>query len=142
MDTRHAAVGSSGGSAGRSRALRRFGLVMAAAFALLAVLLLFKQRPAGPYALAMAACFALLGVAAPRVLDPVERAWMKLAGWLSAVMTYVVLTLAFFLVLTPLGLIRRLFGGDPLRRRRDRNAASYWLPVEPDGPGSRPERPY
>ena len=48
---------------------------------------------------------------------------MKLAGWLSAVMTYVVLTLAFFLVLTPLGLIRRLFGGDPLRRRRDRNTA-------------------
>ena len=126
----------------RLRVLRRFGFVMAAASGVLAALLLWKQRPAGPYLLALAAGFALLGAAAPRVLDPVETAWMKLAGWLSVVMTYVVLTLAFFLVVTPLGLLRRLFGADSLHLKLDRSAATYWVPVEPDGPGSRHDRPY
>jgi hypothetical protein len=136
------AVEDSGERAGRTRTLRRFGLVMAAPLVLLALLLLWKQRPAGPYVLAAAACFALLGAAAPRMLDPVEKAWMTLAAWLSVVMTYVVLTLAFFLVVTPLGLMRRLFGGDSLRRRFDGNAASYWVPVDPNGPAGRHDRPY
>jgi hypothetical protein len=126
----------------RLRVLRRFGFVMATASGVLAAFLLWKQRPAGPYLLALAAGFALLGAAAPRVLDPVERAWMKLAGWLSIVMTYVVLTLAFFLVVTPLGLLRRVFGGDSLGLKFKQGAATYWLPVEPDGPGSRHDRPY
>jgi hypothetical protein len=126
----------------RRQALRRFGFVMAAAFAVLAALLIWKHRPVGPYLLGLAAAFALLGAAAPGTLDPVERVWMKLAGWLSVVMTYVVLTLAFFLVVTPLGLLRRLFGGDSLGLKFKKNATTYWLPVEPGGPGSRHDRPY
>lgn len=126
----------------RRLALRRFGFVMAAAFAVLAALLLWKHRPAGPYLLALAAAFGLAGGVAPRLLDPIERAWMRLAGVLSVVMTYVVLTLAFFLVVTPLGLLRRTFRRDPLGLRLDRRASTYWVPVEPDGPGSRHDRPY
>ena len=126
----------------RLRILRRFGFVMAVAFGVLAALLLWRHRPAGPYLLALAGGFALLGAVAPRVLDPVERAWMRLAGRLSVVMTYVVLTLAYFLVVTPLGLLRRLFGADSLHLKLDRSAATYWVPVEPDGPGSRHDRPY
>jgi hypothetical protein len=136
-DTAHAPAGS------RSRReLRRFGLVMAAAFAVLAALLLWRHRPAWPYLAGAACAFAALGVTAPGLLRPVERAWMTLAGWLSVAMTFVMLTLAFFLVVTPLGLIRRLGGRDPLHLEPDRNAASYWVPVEPDGPASRPDRPY
>jgi hypothetical protein len=142
MDTTPRAVEDSEEHARRTRTLRRFGLVMAVPLVLLAVLLLWKQRPAGPYVLAVAACFALLGVAAPRLLGPVETAWMKMAAGLSIVMTYVILTLAFFLVLTPLGLVRRAFGGDSLRRKFDGNAASYWVPVDPNGPAGRHDRPY
>ena len=133
-------TGADGGA--RRRTLRQFGLVMAAALAVLAAFLLLKHRPAGPYVAAAAAVLALLGVAAPRLLDPLERAWMTMAGWLSVVMTYVILTLAFIVAVTPLGLLRRVFGGDPLHRRFDRGAASYWVPVDPDGPASRPDRPY
>ena len=142
MDITPRTVEDSGERTARTRTLRRFGLVMAAPLALLAALLLWKQRPAGPYVLAAAAGFALLGVAAPRLLDPVEKVWMKLAAWLSVVMTYVVLTLAFFLFVTPLGVVRRLFGGDSLHRRFDRDAASYWVPVDPNGPAGRSDRPY
>ena len=142
MQVTQTAVKDSGGSAGRTLTLRRFGLVMAAALGLLAALLLWKQRPAGPYALGLAGLFALTGVAAPRLLGPVERAWMVFAGWLSVVMTYVVLTLAFFLVITPIALLRRIFSRDPLRLRREKGVASYWVPVDPDGPAGRHDRPY
>jgi hypothetical protein len=124
------------------RELRRFGYTMAVALALLAALLLWRHRPAWPYIGGGAALFALLGTVAPQLLRPVEKAWMILAGWLSVVMTYVVLTLAFFLVVTPLGLLRRVGRRDPLQLRLDRSATSYWVPVEPDGPGTRPDRPY
>jgi len=108
----------------------------------LAALLLLAHRPAGPWLLAAAGLFAGAGVVAPRALDPVERAWMLLGRWLSVATTYLVLTLAFALVVTPLGVVRRMLGGDPLRLRGGRRAASYWVPVDRDGPGSRYDRPY
>lgn len=136
-------AGRARGAGGKpSHELRRFGFVMAAALAVLAALLLWRHRPAWPYVADIAALFAVAGLVAPGVLRPLERAWMTLAGWLSVGMTYVVLTLAYFLVVTPLGLLRRLGGRDPLHLRLDRNAKTYWLPVEPDGPGGRPDRPY
>jgi hypothetical protein len=124
------------------RELRKFGLVMAAALAVLAALLVWRHRPAWPYLAGASGLLVSLALLAPRLLRPFERAWMTLAGWLSSVMTYVVLTLAYFIVVTPLGLIRRLGGRDPLHMRLDRKTASYWVPVETDGPGSRPDRPY
>ncbi len=139
-DTRAAERPEAGGKPRRE--LRRFGYTMAVALALLAALLLWRQRPAWPFVAGGAALFAVLALVAPQSLRAVERAWMMVAGWLSVVMTYVVLTLAFFLVVTPLGLIRRVFRHDPLHLKLDRDASSYWVAVEPDGPGSRPDRPY
>jgi len=60
------------------------------------------------------------------VLGPVERVWMKLAGYLGWFMTRVILGLVFLLVFTPAGLIMRVLGKDPLKLRFDRRAASYW----------------
>jgi len=130
------------GTPRRLRELRRFGLVMAVPLSLLAAALLWRQRPSWPYLLALAAAFALAGLVAPRLLSPVEKAWMALADWLSVVMSYVILTLAFILVVTPLGLVRRVFRRDPLHLRFDKASPSYWVEVEPDGPASRADRPY
>ncbi|MEP0774876.1 MAG: hypothetical protein HRF46_11015 [Acidobacteriota bacterium] len=122
--------------------LRRFGLVMAAALALLGGLLIWKARPAGPYLLAAAAAFALAALAAPRVLAPVERLWMGLARVLGTVMTYVVLTLTWVLLVTPIGLGLRLAGKDFLALRRQRQRSTWWVAVEEDGPCSRPDKPF
>jgi hypothetical protein len=131
-----------GAGARRRHELRRFGLVMTAALAVVAALLLWRDRPAWPFFAGAAGLFVVLGLVAPVALGPIERAWMTLARWLSVIMTYALLTLAYFLVVTPMGLIRRLGGRDPLHLKLDRHAKSYWVPVEPDGPGSRSDRPY
>jgi hypothetical protein len=122
--------------------LRKFGGVMTVACGLLGSLLMWRSRPAGPYVVGLSALFLLLAAAAPGLLAPVERAWMKMAEVIAAVMTRVILTLTFFLVITPVGIVRRLMGYDSLGLRIDRSAPTYWAPVEPDGPCSRPDKPY
>jgi hypothetical protein len=122
--------------------LRRFGMVMAAGLGLIGAILLWRHRPAWPAFLGAAAFFLLAGLALPRVLAPIERAWMTLAGWISVGMTYVILTLAFYLVITPFGLLLRALGKDFLHRGFEKDTPSYWVPVAPDSPGSRPDKPY
>ena len=122
--------------------LRKFGIVMAVAFALLASLLLWRERPAGPYLLYVSAAFLVAALILPPVLAPIERVWMALARLLQVVMPTLILTLMFFVVMTPMGFLLRLSGKDLLDMRRDPDAESYWVPVEPDGPASRSDKPY
>jgi hypothetical protein len=70
---------------------------------------------------------ALLGAAYPKSLVVPNRLWMGMAEGMGFVMTRVILGMVFFLVVTPIGLARRLFGGDPLNRRGARTE-SYWKP--------------
>ncbi len=73
-----------------------------------------------------------LGLLTPRVLRPVQYPWMALAIVLGYLMTNVLLTIVFFLVVTPTGLLMRLFGRDPMQRNLDRNAETYWIPKQYD----------
>ena len=122
--------------------LRKFGIVMAIPLTIIAALLFWKGRPAAPYFLGLAVLFLSSGMIAPRILAPVERIWMAFAGVLSVVMTFVILTLTYYIVITPMGLLLRLFGKDLLQLKFHADQKSYWIEVEPDGPCSRPDKPY
>jgi len=124
------------------RELRKFGLTMACAFAVFGGLFLWRAKPVWPYLFGVAAFFLIFGLLIPKALAPVEWAWMKMAHLLGQVMTRVILSLAFYLAVTPLGLIMKLFGKDMLHRQFDKSASTYWVPVDPDGPTSRPDKPY
>jgi hypothetical protein len=108
---------------------RNFGLVVGSVFVALSAWWLFrgKLQLVAPYALALGATLVLLGLAWPRALVWPNRLWMGLAEVLSFIMTRVILAIVFFALVTPIGLFRRLIGGDPLYRRADR-AESYWRP--------------
>lgn len=115
---------------------------MAGASCAFGLLLLWWSNVLGPYLLGAGAAFLAAGLLFPRVLAPIERGWMKFAEALSTVMTVVILTVTFFLVITPIGLLRRALGNDSLGMKFGRKSASYWVPVPPDGPGSRPDKPF
>jgi hypothetical protein len=104
---------------------RKFGLLVGGTFVLLAVLLWRRGHPTGA-ALSSAVGVALVlgGLAAPARLGPVYRAWMGVAAAISKVTTPVVMSAIYFLVLTPSGLLVRLFGHRPLTHPRE--AATYW----------------
>jgi hypothetical protein len=79
-------------------------------------------------AIALSAALVLAGLLAPRALRPLHRAWMRLGAALGWLNTRVILTLVFFLVVTPTGLVMKLFGRSPLATKQ---CDSYWKDVEP-----------
>ena len=86
------------------------------------------------------ACGALvvLGALAPRALAWPYRVWMAMAEVLGRVMTTLLLTAFFVAILTPIGLLRRLLGKDPLGQRPAPPGGTYWHAPDDDPRG--PER--
>jgi hypothetical protein len=71
----------------------------------------------------------------PGHLAPVYRGWITIAHVISQVFTVILLTLAYYLVITPAALLKRLIGGRPLPLKPDPRLTSYWVernePVQP-----------
>lgn len=110
-----------------NKTLRNYGLTMAVPIVIIAAILLWKGKASAPYFFGLAVLFALLGLALPRILKPLYVAWMALAFVLSVVMTYVILTVFFYLIMTPAGLILRILGKDLLSRKFPGGKESYWV---------------
>jgi Saxitoxin biosynthesis operon protein SxtJ len=107
--------------------LRRFGVIVGAGFIFLGVLLLLRHRSSYVAFCGAGALLTAFGVIWPRALKYVYIAWMALAFTLGFVMSNVILTLFFFLFVTPIGLLARLFQKDFLARKWDKRAVSYWI---------------
>lgn len=122
--------------------LRKFGITMAVGLGVIAGIVWWREKEAWRLLSGLAGLFLVVSLVAPRLLLPIEWAWMRLAHGLGAVMTVVLVTVTFFIAITPLGLLLRLLGKDLLNIRFDPTRRSYWIPVESDGPHSRPDKPF
>jgi Saxitoxin biosynthesis operon protein SxtJ len=111
------------------RAEEEFGLIVGGVFVLLGGWWLYRGKfiTAAYVTLPLGTLLILLGLLWPRALVLPNRVWMLLAEGLSFVTTRIILGLVFFLVITPIGVVKRLSGWDPLSRRGARSA-SYWKP--------------
>ena len=110
-------------------------------FLVLAGFLYYKGRPAAPYILAPGLLLAVFGAILPQALGPVEKGWMWFAGKLQIVTTTIILSAAYFVIMTPIGLFMRLRGRDPLELRKN-DGGSYWKAHDAAGSASRPTKPY
>ncbi|HCV43896.1 MAG TPA: hypothetical protein DGH68_10470 [Bacteroidetes bacterium] len=72
-----------------------------------------------------AGLFGLSHIAYP-VMKPIHFAWMRFSQVLAWISTRVILSIFFYLVITPMGLLMRLLGKDLLDKKIDRSAKSYW----------------
>ena len=110
---------------------RRFGLTVGGAFLVFAGIAWWRGHPTLTTVLGgLGSVLALAGLVIPTYLGPVERAWMKLAHYISKVTTPIVMGVMYLLVLTPVGLLRRTFGGNPLVHASD--GRGYWK-ARPEG---------
>jgi hypothetical protein len=104
---------------------RRFGLTVGGAFLVFAAIAWWRGHPTTASVLAsLGAALSVAGLIVPTYLGPVERAWMNLAHLISKVTTPIVMGAMYLLVLTPVGLLRRMFGGNPMVHAA--HDASYW----------------
>lgn len=94
---------------------RRFGSSVGGAFLVLAAMVWWRDLPdTAVFLAALGGGLALAGLVVPTRLSPIERAWMALAQVISRVTTPLFMGVVYFMVLTPCGLLRCVFGGNPL----------------------------
>ncbi len=111
------------------RVEREFGLIVGGVFTLLSAWWLYRGKfvSVAQVTLTLGAALIILGLIFPRSLVYPNRAWMLLAEVLSYVSTRIILGFVFFFLVTPIGVVKRLFGWDPLHRRGG-SGPSYWRP--------------
>jgi saxitoxin biosynthesis operon SxtJ-like protein len=111
------------------RAEREFGLIVGGIFLLLSAWWIYRGKfhAVSQVTFPLGAALVLLGLVFPRALVIPNKAWMALAEVLSFVSTRVILALVYFVMVTPIGFVKRLFGWDPLNRRAPKSE-SYWRP--------------
>jgi len=107
-------------------ALRRFGLTIGTVLLLVGVFLAWRVRATGWPMVFAGSGIVLLGLIAPRTLKFLHRAWMTLALLMGWIMTNVIVTIVFFLIVTPIGLLQRFFGKKTLELSFRSGTDSYW----------------
>ncbi len=113
------------------REVRQFGLTVGIILGLLGGLFFLRQRDYYPYFLILSFMLLFLGLTSPILLKPIQKIWMTLAVSIGWVMTRVILSLLFYLVVTPIGILVKMLGKSLLDTKFDTNEDSYWIAREP-----------
>ena len=107
--------------------IRIFGTVAFIFFGCLCTLGIWTNKYIPTYLFGAFSVIGLGFILIPKPMRPVYTAWLKIASFLNMVVTTLILILAYYLVITPSGLIKRLIGGPPLPLKPDKKASSYWV---------------
>ncbi len=114
---------------------RSFGLLFTLVFALGGGYTLYKSLPSVVTVILFVAAALLLVVTfvTPKSLAPLNSAWFSLGMLLSKIVSPIVLGIIFFLLITPVAVITRIFGRDELKLRKQ-TTMSHWVDRNPTGP--------
>ena len=105
---------------------RNFGMVFAFVFTIIGLFPLLHGNPPRLWGFAVAGVFFGLGLFIPSVLRPLNKAWFAFGMLLGRIIAPIVMSLVFLITVIPTGLMLRLFGKDPMRRKLQPEAKSYW----------------
>jgi hypothetical protein len=114
---------------------KAFGFVFAVVFLVVGLWPLKGGEDPRAWALGLAIAFLLVALIRPTLLKPLNLVWFRFGLLLHKIVSPIVMALLFFAVVTPVGLLMRLTGKDPMHRRFDAKADSYWIPRPPPVPG-------
>jgi hypothetical protein len=107
--------------------LRQFGITIGIVLGLLGIWFFWVGKE-GKYLLIIGAIlFSSLGLIFPLVLKPFQKLWMTLAILMGWLVTRVIVTVLFYLVVTPIGIFAKLCGKKFLNVKLDKSADSYWI---------------
>jgi O-antigen/teichoic acid export membrane protein len=115
-----------------TKQLRSFGLTVGGIFGLIALwpLVIRAEHPRW-WAVVVAVCLLAPAVVFPRILVWVYRGWMALGHVLGWINTRIILGLVFYLVITPIGILRRWLSKDPMGRKLKPEVDSYRVICSP-----------
>lgn len=106
--------------------LRKFGVTVGSVLIIIAFVLFYFEKPSAPYFGVIGVILFVTGIIIPQVLKPLNKIWMVLAIILGFIMTRVILTTLFYIVMTPIGFLAKIFGKKFMDLKYDRSAKTYW----------------
>ena len=113
-----------------NKELRDFGFLIGGLIAILFGLLVpvLRHHPIPWWPWLVGGVMVGLALAAPRSLNPIYHGWMRFGLILNAIETPIILGIVFYLIPMPMGMIKRLLGDDPMRRKLENEQATYRVP--------------
>jgi len=113
---------------------KSFGIVFAFVFLLIAFYPLINSGETRIWSVLISLIFLILGLLNSKILAPLNKLWFKFGIFLGKIISPIIMGIIFFLVVTPIGLLMRLFGKDLINLKFNDNK-SYW--IEKNGPKSK-----
>ena len=111
---------------GEKSDLRKFGVTIGLSLMIVAGFLFWRGKESFETLLIAGLVLCVLSLTIPIVLKPVYWVWMVLGAILGWLMTRLILSLLFYLVITPIGLFSRLSGNNFLELKWDKSKTTYW----------------
>ena len=105
---------------------RNFGIVFSIVFLLIALWPLLKQNDVRIWSLIISIIFLILGLLNSNILLPLNKLWFKFGILLGNIVAPIVMGIVYFLVVTPTGIIMRMFRKDLLNLKKN-NKNTYWI---------------
>ena len=118
---------------------KNFGLVFFVVFLIVALYPLTLSKHIEIWSLLISLIFLILGLINSKILTPLNKLWFKFGIFLGKIISPLIMGIIFFLVVTPIGLLMRLFGKDLLNLKY-RKIKSYW--IEKKGPKSQMKKQF
>ena len=113
---------------------RSFGIVFFIVFLLIALYPLLKGNDLRIWSLVISFIFLILGLINSKILTPLNRLWFKFGLLLGKFISPIIMGIIFFIVVTPIGIIMRLFKKDLLNLKFNKKE-TYW--IDKKGPKSK-----
>ena len=113
---------------------RSFGLVFFVVFLLIAIYPLSYNGEIRTWSIVVSFIFLILGLLKSKILTPLNKLWIKFGILLGMIFSPLIMGIIFFVIVTPIGLLMRLMGKDPLNLKYNLHK-SYW--IENNGPKSK-----
>jgi len=106
--------------------LRKFGLTVGGVLIIIAALLFNFGKPLAIYFTVIGVLLFVSGIIIPQILKPLNKIWMGLAIVLGFFMSRLILTLLFYIALTPVSLLAKMVGKKFIDLKYDKSAKTYW----------------
>jgi hypothetical protein len=106
---------------------RSFGLLFSAIFAGFGLWPLTNGENVIIYLIIISLTFLLLGLLNSKILSPINKAWTKFGEFLGAIIAPVIMAIVYFVVLTPISLLVRIFGKDLIGLKYLKKNDTYWI---------------
>ena len=106
---------------------RSFGILFFLVFLGFGLWPLTKEMYPNVYLIIISVIFLTLGLLNSKLLSPLNEIWIKFGEILGKIIAPIVMAVVYFLILTPISLLVRLFGKDLIEMKFNNNVKSYWI---------------